>query len=376
MMEISAAYTHAHAKRVLVIGAGLAGACAAYALARQGWQVQVLDAAAQAAQGASALPVGLMAARKGGAKSAQNGQPDWDGQGMPCTRRWLEHLTQQGLLQPGLDWQNCGTAHSALGQENLATSAEPRSWQWQADACWVKPQRLVAACLSHPAMICVWQTEIQQILQLDDGWQVQTADGSAWQAEALVLAASVGSHALLQSMPQGAVRSALWRLQTKSILKGAAGQAIYAPWQSDWDALLPWPAYAPHACNGSGHFVPAVAGENGSSFWLSGATYVHEGYVEAANTDAGQAENLERLGELLPSLRAVLEQQTQQGQIQRFVSVRCSTPTGWPVLAELGPRCWVCTGFGSRGLSYAPLAAEYLAQEMLKSIAAQAIYTA
>ena len=45
----------------LVIGGGLAGAAAAASLARRGWQVQVLDQAAEPAAGASGLPAGVFA---------------------------------------------------------------------------------------------------------------------------------------------------------------------------------------------------------------------------------------------------------------------------------------------------------------------------
>jgi tRNA 5-methylaminomethyl-2-thiouridine biosynthesis bifunctional protein len=51
---------YAQARQAVVIGAGLAGCCAARALARRGWRVDLLDQAPQAACGASALPAGLL----------------------------------------------------------------------------------------------------------------------------------------------------------------------------------------------------------------------------------------------------------------------------------------------------------------------------
>lgn len=355
-----------NAKRALIIGAGLAGASAAYALAQQGWQVLVLDAAAAAAQGASSLPVGLMAQRKGGGAAQVGGiwaSPlDWDGQGMACTRRWLEHFSAQGSLQQGLDWQACGAAHSSQWAKKAPPPDAP-AWQWQADACWVKPQRLVAACLAHPAITCEWQASVTSIVRHSSAWQIQASDGRVWQAATVVLAASVGCTALLRALPPGAARTALQRLQDREVLIPTAGQVLYAPWHSDWGHLLPlFAEHGLHACNGHGHFVPAVPAEGGQSLWFCGASYVHQPQAQAADTDEGQAENLLRLRELLPSLTAVLAQQVQAGQIRRFVGVRCATSSRLPVLQHLGTGLWVSTGFGSRGLSHAPLAAEYLAQ--------------
>lgn len=383
---------------ILIIGAGLAGACSARALAERGWQVQVVDAAAAAAQGASALPVGLMADKKNGLHAAViAGQPDWDGLGMACTRRWLERFSAQGLLQRGLDWQACGSAtnmsfglhaNPSSSGSALAPESEPASssastwaatatadWAWQAEACWVKPARLVAASLAHPNIACTWNVQVQALTQQGDGsWQLLLADGRAWQSQRVLLAASVGSLALLRALPPGGRKSALLRLQNKMILTAVAGQALYGPWPSAWNALLPLPEHAPHACNGHGHFIPAVPSAAGDC-WLSGATYLHEAQAAAADTDAGQAENLQRLTELLPDLAAPLAAQAAAGAIQRFNSVRCTTPNRLPVLEALAPGLWLNAGFGSRGLSHAPLAAEHLAEHLAEQLA-QALHMA
>ena len=47
-------------RQALVIGAGLAGAAVCGELARRGWQIDLLDSASGPAQGASALPVGML----------------------------------------------------------------------------------------------------------------------------------------------------------------------------------------------------------------------------------------------------------------------------------------------------------------------------
>ncbi len=45
--------------RCAVIGAGIAGACVAYSMAKRGWQVSVFDCAPRPAQGASGVPLGI-----------------------------------------------------------------------------------------------------------------------------------------------------------------------------------------------------------------------------------------------------------------------------------------------------------------------------
>lgn len=47
-------------RHACVVGAGLAGAAVAAMLVRRGWRVALLDAAARAGDGASALPVGML----------------------------------------------------------------------------------------------------------------------------------------------------------------------------------------------------------------------------------------------------------------------------------------------------------------------------
>lgn len=359
------------APSLLVIGAGLAGACSARALAQAGWAVQVLDAAPAPAQGASALPLGLMAEKKGAAakRHAADIGPDWERFGLACTRRWLEDLSRLGLLQRGLDWQACGSAES-LDFDQKKPHKQPASnpsWQWQADACWVKPARLVAACLAQPGIACMWQAQVAHIGAQGAGWLVQLKDGRSLYADALVLAASVDSARLLRDLPPALPRSALGRFQLKQLLNASAGQVIYAPWQADWTGALPSAEHAPHACNGHGHFVPAVpldmAGAEGE-YWFSGATYVDSADAQAANTAADEAANVQRLRELLPAFADTLAQQVRQGQIRRFVGVRCTTPTRLPKVQALAPGLWLCAGFGSRGLSHAPLAAEFLAAQI------------
>lgn len=160
--------TTAQHQHCLVIGGGLAGAAAAASLARRGWQVQVLDQAAEPAAGASGLPAGVFAphvspddavlsrlSRSGvrttlqqASQRLQAGQ-DWGPTGV------LEHRTDgtPGLpadwhAGPGADW-TIPAPESAREQAGLPPQAVAC---WHTRAGWIRPPQLVRALLREPGV--------------------------------------------------------------------------------------------------------------------------------------------------------------------------------------------------------------------------------
>ncbi|RZI79342.1 MAG: FAD-dependent oxidoreductase, partial [Microbacterium sp.] len=103
--------------RCAVIGAGLAGAAVAASLARRGWQVTVLDAAAQPATGASAAPAGVL---------APHVSPD-DALLSRLTRAGARATWAQAqhLLGEGRDWQRQGV----LERRDAHALRLPAGWQ-------------------------------------------------------------------------------------------------------------------------------------------------------------------------------------------------------------------------------------------------------
>ena len=338
----------------IVIGAGLAGACAAHALALAGHKVVVLDRAAQPATGgASALPVGLMALRKNA--KAERANPEaiaWDAQGMAATRALLEKLTQQGLLQHGRDWQACGT---------WQFDKSAGSYDYQAEACWIKPAALVAACLQQPNIQFAGGQTALAIQAEGALWQVHTQEQVWRHADTVVMAAAVDCTPLIAGLQ---AEHALGRI----ILNTCAGQVLMGDWQAQDADCLP---HDSAAYNGSGHFMPAVPRADGGAFWLSGATYVEgtrsrAAIAQDADTEDDWNRNKLRLAELLPNCAPQLL--ARADALHTWAGVRCTTPSRLPMVRELLPGLWLNTGFGSRGLSYAPLAAQRLAASLSAAV--------
>ena len=82
-------------------------------------------------------------------------------------------------------------------------------------------------------------------------------------------------------------------------------------------------------------------------------------------------ENLTRLRSLLPNVADDLAGQFLAAEEslnapKGWSGVRCATPNRLPLVAPLPTRqpAWLCTGMGSRGLSFAALCAELLAARL------------
>jgi tRNA 5-methylaminomethyl-2-thiouridine biosynthesis bifunctional protein len=243
--------------KVIVIGAGLAGAATARALALQGCDVTVLEACGPCALPSSAtatatavpyaklsmlsapsagLPVALLAPHQAQHKTpypiAQHpidnpAQPTAAGDKAPLPPQPPSPLTQlshlgvaatlqaaRSLLIEAQDWQLCGALQRA---GKLGPQAH-----WFGDAAWVKPAALVAAWLAHPRITLHTGTPVHSLryapggnaasgrfdsqrIIVDDlsnfkkmGWYALTVDGNiAGPAHAVVLANAYEAKELL-----------------------------------------------------------------------------------------------------------------------------------------------------------------------------------
>ena len=324
----------ATAQHAIVIGSGLAGAAAAYSLARRGWQVTVLEAGAQPAAGASALSVGLVAphtsaddtrisqlSRSGirctlqrAASLLQAGQ-DWAASGVlehcvqgqsKLPRHWPQSSTTSGANTNSSSANTPASAPSphpyaaAADWSALATPAQCQAAQLPAHAvallhpraAWLKPPALIHALLRHPRIHFAGAQHVTAIhapasnANLSSNWQVCDAAGNTLaQAPLLVIAAGYGSHALLQSaassLQQGKPTTAAPDAATPPFgiaLDPLRGQIAWGGHGSTTTNTTPNPAdqLPSIPINGKGSMaahIPHSQDARNGSIWIAGSTF-------------------------------------------------------------------------------------------------------
>ena len=329
-----------------VVGAGLAGATSAAALARRGWRVTVLDTSPTPAAGASGLPAALMVPQL---SRDDNTRSRLSRAGVNLTRQWCA-----ALLRDGEDW-----APVAVRQLFPANPhAEP---VWHAGAAWIKPGRLVQACLDQPGVQFAGGASVDRAVRYQDCWALLDADGKELcRASQLVLAAASGAVPLSRRL-RCADGQPLPGLAMLRPLQEVGGQISWG-FQRNSDAGQ----FPTEPVNGRGHFLAHVP-TDGARAWFLGATYE---FAPAPRPDetTGHRENLERLGQLLPATAAALAERFQSGDLRSWHGTRCTTtdrlPAVGPMQTGAAPCVWMSAGMGSRGLTYAVLGAELLAAQL------------
>ena len=354
----------------VVIGAGLAGAAVANSLARRGLAVTVVDAASAPASGASSLPAGLL---------VPHTSPD-DSLLSRLSRAGVRMTLQQARarLRHGIDWAHTGVLQRGLNgnalrlppawadrqllaasdwcspasKKVLAAAGVPSGDRalWHAQAGWFKPAALVSAWLAAPGITWRGNVQVAQLKPVHAGWQLLDALGGVQaQAEMVVLCAGFASQAL--------AASAGISMPNLQAIRGQVTLGLH-----DGAALMP-----PFAVNGHGNLIPAVTTPDGP-IWLMGASYERDMQV-AAIKPQDHADNLARLQTLLPKAAGALADQFSPESAKAWAGIRCATPNRLPLVQQVGesatsPGLWMCTGMGSRGLSFAALCGELLAAQI------------
>lgn len=364
-----------------VIGAGLAGASIAAALARRGWQVRVLDQGDAPAAGASGLPVGLVVphvsaddcalsrlSRAGvrlmlqQARSLLRQGQDWDATGTLERRLDSSPGLPPNWPAPGQDWSQVSTPEAATQKmaetawKHGITTAEPAIWHTQAG--WLKPAQLVQAWLAQPGVTFQGGAKVTAIRQSGDEWELLDVRGHVLaRASRVVFANASGALPLIDTL-KTTLPSLGIQIKQLPAMHGLRGQLSWAMHQSAPDVAFP-----PFPVNGSGSVVPVVPVAGGSA-WFIGSSYQPDS-KPAPPDEINRAANLGRLHKLIPNLGQALAKQFDAGPINAWKNTRCVTADRLPVVGPLyeadNPSLWICAGMGSRGMSFSVLCAELLA---------------
>ncbi|WP_170211740.1 FAD-dependent oxidoreductase [Rhodoferax bucti] len=336
-----------------VVGAGLSGASVAYALARRGWRVTVLERAARAAAGASGLPVGLVVPHISADDSPRSRLS------RVGARLMLQHAAS--LLTEGEQWGLSGVHEHRMGDG-------PDRMHTQAG--WVKPRALIEAWLAHERITVRHHAEVHQITRDGDTWALTDAAGvTLAAADTVVFAQAYGVRALLNAETLAPHRATTLPL-TLGDLQAVHGTATLG----NAPEGAAGPAWAmPH--NGHGCFIPMPDSGAGMG-WLAGSSFEPDAEPTAASLQAHHlapvgaqhAGNLQRLEQLLPEAAHALAPQFQAGTVQSWSGTRCVThdrlPLAGPVDAEGRNGLWMHAGMGARGLTFSALGAELIAARL------------
>ncbi|SAH91011.1 tRNA 5-methylaminomethyl-2-thiouridine biosynthesis bifunctional protein MnmC [Bordetella ansorpii] len=348
---------------VLVIGAGLAGAGVAHALALRGRQVTVIDPTG-AGSGHAGHPAAALTpvvarddnprarlSRAGSQRALRRWAIFGEAVALRCGTLQLERdegraaalaQTIAGLGFPE-DWVRTVDAAEAA---RLAGLPVARGGVFFGDGMLVRPWPLIEALLAMPGVGRV-AGQVDALTRSADGWQARAADGRLLgEAPQVVLANAAGTPALLQA---GGLLEALPRMAQMHALAGEV-------------TLLPaWALGGGPRCvvGGEGYLLPAIDG-----WCVAGSTYVH-GAAESQVGEAGQRVNLAKAAGLLAEGQAML-QPLVPGALPGWAGWRAVLPGRLPAVGAVprAPGLWVATGYASRGLSWSALAGDLIAAQL------------
>lgn len=358
-------------KHALVIGAGLAGAAACHRLAARGWRCTLIERHAAPAREASGNAAGIF---------------------MPVLSRDdnpLSRLSRAAFLFALHLWEGLGGVGAALQGQRCGVLQLPRSdaaateeknaaWTWPADfarrlgdaeaaaalgqragagwwfekAGWLRPAAVCEAMLDAcgERLRILYGSEAAHLRHIDGVWNVMNAAGSLIaQAPVVILANGVQAMQFAQTaqLPLQAIR----------------GQVTHLP---------AWMAGAPFVVCGDAYLTPAHGGVASL-----GATYDND--ADPALREESHRQNIRHLQAMLPDWRPPEDLSALGGR----VGFRCASADRLPLVGALPdpaqsegdadtrledmprlPGLHCLLGYGSRGLIWAPLAAELLAAQL------------
>ena len=369
-------------RQALIIGAGIAGASTARALADRGWQVTVIDKNKHPAGGASGNPQGMLYTRL----SAHNTPlTQLVAQGYSHSVQLFQDLPgnlyhQTGIIQlPDTDKEhqrqqqliNCHRFDAILEgktKEQLSDIAGltiEKDGLWFKGGGWVSPPEVVTALLDHENIIFRGNNRVKEMSHSDGEWTVQLDNDSTLSSPVVVIACG---HQASQ-LPQTAYLP----------LKSIRGQVTVVPATDSSKKLNTV------LCE-EGYIAP----QHGEKHTL-GATFHFSDDDESCRATDHQ-KNLDTIAGFAPSVGEALAFATlNPEELTGRTGFRCTTPDYLPAVGPVMdepefkarfaalaknaktqveeelpwlPGFYINTGHGSRGLITCPLSGELLASQI------------
>lgn len=317
-----AAVEETGAGRVAIVGAGIAGAAAARAVRALGGRPIVIERSRPGAGGSgnpAALvtprldaglqaPARLFAQAFSRAADVYGQHPAW--------------IVSRGVLQKPAGPRDADRFARIAAADLFEVGALEATADglMQQTALVVEPQAALDAWTG-----AFLTADITSIERDGDAWLVRDREGGVIRADAVIVAAAMGSAALVADLPLAPVRG-----------------------QASWIRQFPGTPVAATAWGG--YLLPTRDGV------LFGAT--HDRGDEAVDVRAeDHRRNLASLATAFPALASQLAGEHLEGR----ASIRATTPDRLPIAGPTPAGLFLLTGFGSRGFSWAPLLAEHVA---------------
>lgn len=371
------------ARNAVVVGAGLAGCCSAYALARRGWQVTVIERHHDAAQEASGNPQGILYCKLSPHQTALS---RFIQSGYASSLRLLHEVLPRGEDS----WDPCGVLQLAGNTkestrlQQLAAAGYPTRFLHSVDAQqaseiagidiehpglffpeggWVNPPALCKALLQHPAITLQPHSEAMDLQYQAGQWLALDNSGQLLvQAQVAIICSAADSRKFTQTA----------HLPLKTI----RGQITQLP-ATEQSAQLRSVICA------EGYISPARQGEH-----HLGASFRFDREDTEPSAEENQS-NLALLDSLSPSLaRALQRDQLEPAALSARAALRCTTPDYLPLVGPIVdavrfqhlyailskdaskrpqtdspwlPGLFINSAHGSRGLISCPLSGELVA---------------
>ena len=367
-------------RRVAIIGAGLAGCCSAFSLARRGWEVTLLEAGPTVAGGASGNDQGMLYTRLSRQRGALS---DFSLFSYLFALHWYRELRQQGWLQAE-DLDFCGLLQLGLPAAELANLQQcfaslPALVDFPDPAAasalagitisqpglflpgsgWVSPRRVCEQLGRHPNIRLLTGHRVTRLTREDTGWQLQgELPGLDGHFPVVVIANSYLARQFAQTAD----------LPLKTI-RGQVSHAISSPQSASLRTVV---------CH-DGYLTPAIQGQH-----ALGATF-DPGDENNDWRAEDQQRNWQSLEQALPGLLSP------DALVGGRAGIRCNSPDYLPLVGPVADRAAMAEAFaglarnarhsiaspghyhpglyaslayGARGLTAIPLCSELLASQI------------